>query len=93
MFSEKVIIVAVSNINFTPKDSESPIIGTKVWYIRGCYDNEKGRGWSCDTILQHTFLRSDSPVVLPEIKSLPVKAEFTYVPQGRYNVLGEIKLV
>lgn len=92
MSKEVVNVVAVQKIDFTADDG-SLIKGTKVYYLRQCYDNELGRGWVSDKILRHDFIREGSEVSIPKFEQLPVVCNFNYLPQGRYNRLASIEIV
>lgn len=92
MSQEKVSVVAVQRIDFTPADSKEPIKGSKVYFCRPAYQNELGRGWTKNIVLGHAFIRADSNVIVPEFPSLPCNCVFNYEPQGRYNALVSIEV-
>ena len=92
MSQEKVQVIAVQRLDFTARDSGDEIKGTKVYFVRPAYQNELGRGWSKNLVLDKVFIRADSNVPVPEFSSLPVGCVFNYEPQGRYNALTGIEL-
>lgn len=90
MFKEDVVIFGVSKIDFTPEGSDQKVQGSKVYYSRAAYDNEKGR-WLNDLVVKTVFIRSDSSIKL-EFSKLPAQASLVYQPQGRFNVLAGIEV-
>lgn len=90
MFKEEVIIFGVSKLDFTPEGSDQRVQGSKIYYSRPAYDNEKGRFLN-DVVVKTVFVRSDSSIKT-DFSKLPAQASLVYQPQGRYNVLAGIEV-
>ena len=91
MNQEKVMVVAAQSIDFTPKDQKEPVKGTKIYFIRPAYENELGRGWTKNMVLQHLFVREGSALQVPAFAKVPCNAIFNYEARGRYNEVVSIE--
>lgn len=92
MNQEKVQVIAAQSIDFTPRDQKEPIKGTKIYFIRPAYENELGRGWTKNIVLQHLFVRDGSSVQVPVFGKIPCNCIFNYEARGRYNEVVSIEV-
>jgi hypothetical protein len=84
----KMLVVGVQKVDFTPKDSDTPVRGVKLHVVKDCTENQSKfvSGRVVDTV----FISSSSPLSKFGFKPDEVY-DFIYEFDGRRGYLTDIK--
>lgn len=84
----KMLVVGVQKVDFTPKDSDIPVRGTKLHVVKSCTEKQSATidGRVVDTV----FIASSSPLSKLDFKPDKVY-DFIYEFDGRHGYLTDIK--
>lgn len=84
----KMLVVGVQKVDFTPKDSDVPVRGTKLHVVKDCTENQSKfiSGRVVDTV----FIGSSNPLSNHDYKPDKVY-DFIYEFDGRRGYLTDIK--
>lgn len=84
----KMLVVGVQKVDFTPKDSDIPVRGTKLHVVKECTENQSKfiSGRVVDTV----FISSSIPLSKFDFKPDKVY-DFIYEFDGRRGYLTDIK--
>lgn len=84
----KMLVVGVQKVDFTPKDSDVPVRGTKLHVIKDC--TEKQSRFISGRVVDTVFIASSSSLSKLDFK-LDKVYDFIYEFDGRRGYLTDIK--
>lgn len=84
----KMLVVGVQNVDFTPKDSDTPVRGVKLHVVKDC--TEKQSEFVDGRVVDTVFIGSSSSLSKLDFKPDKVY-DFIYEFDGRRGYLTDIK--